>query len=105
MTRAVKKLKGVGTSATDQVTGGSTVLREYIGDKLNLEGRALTAAEAAQSLQNAGVQSPLVQTVTQFLNWAETAQYGSPGSVGGTTDSALNHVHQILTQLDKELPS
>ena len=104
MPTALKRLKGAGTVPEEELTLSSQILREYIGDMLNLEGKAMTPAEAANALTNARVESRLTDEVTTFLNRTEASQYGTPGSALGNP-ATLRAAHTLLTRLDKELPS
>ncbi|MEE8137544.1 MAG: BatD family protein [Thermoanaerobaculia bacterium] len=55
----------------------SRCLREFIGDKLNLEGSALTPEEAAQHLCSRGLEEGLLVEVRRLLQRLEAAQYGA----------------------------
>ncbi len=55
----------------------SRCLREFIGDKLGLEGSALTPSEVAQHLRSRGVKAALVGETRALLQRLEAAQYGA----------------------------
>ncbi|MEM7052172.1 MAG: BatD family protein [Acidobacteriota bacterium] len=61
----------------------SEVVRTYIGDKLGREGGALTAAEAAAGLRQAGLGGDLVDEVRSFLEGLEASRYGAAGGAAG----------------------
>jgi len=62
---------------SDRAQLASKILRGYVGDKVGVEGTALTAAEVDQQLRNRGVDSDLVVETHAFLERLEAAQYGS----------------------------
>ena len=105
MPLAMKRLKSAGADADQQVAMGSVVLREYIGDKLNLEGKALTAGETAGALEDAAVTKALIDEVRAFLSQTEASQYAAPGNAAHQRPSILTAAQQLLARLDKELPS
>ena len=55
----------------------SRCLREFIGDKLNLEGSALTPGEAGEKLRSRGVPEELSAEVRRRLERLEAAQFGA----------------------------
>jgi hypothetical protein len=55
----------------------SRVLREYIGDKLGVEGTALTPEEVDQRLREKGVTDDLVKETHELLVRLEASQYGA----------------------------
>ena len=75
---ARKDLEGL--SSTDKNAAAqqaSLCLRRYIGDKLGLEGSALTATEVQHHLQEQGVEDNLVQETVGQLAQLESAQYSA----------------------------
>jgi len=75
---ARKDLEGL--SSTDKNAAAqqaSLCLRRYIGDKLGLEGSALTATEVQHHLQGQGVENDLVQETVGQLAQLESAQYSA----------------------------
>lgn len=79
----------------------SRILREYIGNKLNLQGTAHTPGEMNQKLKEMGYQENLVQSVTQLLGKYETLQY-SPAQINGNRpDALLSESSNILELIEK----
>jgi hypothetical protein len=66
-----------GTEAGAVGRQASRCLREYIGDKLGLEGSALTPAEAADHLRAHRVGDDLADQIRRLLDRLEAAQYGA----------------------------
>ena len=56
----------------------SRCLRGYVGDKLGLEGNALTAVEAEAALRRRGVDEALARETHELLDRLEAARYGAP---------------------------
>ena len=80
--------------------GASRCLREYIGDKLGLEGSALTPAEVEHELQGRGVDAKWVRQTAELLQQLESAQYG-----GDTIESAeiVTRIEELVTGLERQL--
>ncbi len=73
-------LKELTTGSPDPGQGARTaskLLREYIGDKLGIEGSALTPAEVDERLREKGVDEVLVDETHGLLANLEASQYGA----------------------------
>lgn len=79
----------------------SRALRRFIGDSLGFEGGALTATEAAQHLQRAGVEPALAVRTEGMLSRLEAIQYGA---AGGDAEDLRHEVDRLLERLDEALP-
>jgi hypothetical protein len=79
---------------------GSRCLRTYIGDKLGLEGAALTAAEVKQHLAEVGVAEDLVGEVSQLLEQLEAAQYGAATA---PADQLGDELRKLLARLERQV--
>jgi hypothetical protein len=80
---------------------GSRLLRDYIGDKLNQEGGALTPAEAAGRLQESGVEEELASRVEAALTRLEAILYGA---TGGDDVDLRQEIDELLEMLEDVLP-
>ncbi|MBT3217927.1 MAG: protein BatD [Proteobacteria bacterium] len=70
----------------DLVPAVSRALRNYVGDRLGIEGGALTPREVGDLLRHHEVPEELVASVEEKLRWAEACEYGQAGNqsaVGG----------------------
>ena len=78
--------------ASDPVSAAaaSRCLRSYIGDKLGLEGSALTPKETAHHLEAEGVPSETVQDIRRFLEELEASQYGGAGVGAGAASERIS---------------
>jgi len=56
---------------------GSNILRSFIGDKLGIEGSALTPGEAQHCLASGGVEDQLVERTFALLTRLDAAQFGA----------------------------
>jgi hypothetical protein len=79
---------------------GSRCLRTYIGDKLGVEGAALTAAEVKQHLAEVGVEQDLVGEVSRLLEQLEAAQYGAATV---PADQLGDDLKQLLARLERQI--
>ena len=86
---ALKKLDSLTHSknlnSKDFASELSEILREYIGDKLNMEGKAITAAEVEHKLKESDYQSNHIKVTKAFLEKCESLQY-APESSGNNRE-------------------
>jgi uncharacterized SAM-binding protein YcdF (DUF218 family) len=73
--RIESQSEGEDAAAASQLA--SRCLREYVGDKLDVEGSALTPAETEELLRSHGVDEEAVEETCRLLNRLEAAQYSS----------------------------
>ena len=91
-----KKLpSGSGAAAATQA---SRVLRSYVGDKLGIEGAALTPAEAETALVQAGVEPGVAAHCRAELERFEAAQYGV-AAVSATAEAVAGGAGDGLSEL------
>lgn len=82
----------------------SRCLRGLVGDKLDLEGTALTPEETAAHLQREGLAPATVERTRQLLERLEAAQYGTGGAQAGDCGRLAAELDPLLRQLDREIP-
>lgn len=81
----------------------SKILREYIGNKLNLQGTAFTSGEMTQLLKEKNYKENLVQSISLLLEKHESLQY-APARVNGDLSTALlNESSNLLDQIEGQL--
>ena len=95
--RRLKQIAGAGDGSTTEAL--SRCVREFVGDKLGLEGAALTAADARSHLADAGVAPDRVDEVGALLDHLEAARYGAAGAAPELPEQ----VGRLLRRLDREL--
>ena len=95
--RLRRNLKGV-----DSPESASRCLRQYVGDKLGMEGSALTPAEVDAWLQEKNVSQDLAQATHDLLVRLEAAQYGGTSVKPG---SAAAEIESLVRSLEKEIRS
>jgi hypothetical protein len=79
----------------------TATLRAYVGDKLDREGKALTAHEVADLLAARGVGQAEIDRVAVVLRWETEFQYG--GGSNADPEPMRTEVADLLTQLDRVL--
>ncbi len=79
----------------------SRLLREYVGDKVDLEGSAFTPAEAEAQLQRAGVDGELAGEVRELLEKLEGAQYG--GLPAAEAEHLVTDLGPLLKRLERQI--
>jgi hypothetical protein len=101
--RARKQLQQLAGSDSDPGQLGqstSLCLREYIGDKLGLEGAALTPAELDDRLKGHGVSEALSGETLDLLERLEAARFGAASLEAG---NLIQQASALLKRLEGEL--
>ncbi len=80
----------------------SKTFRGYLGDKLGLEGGALTGREVQAALVARGVGDTLAQEAGALLDSIENARY-APAGTGFDADALLMRTREMLRKLEKKL--
>jgi hypothetical protein len=78
----------------------SEILREYIGDKLNMKGKAITAAEVEYKLKQLDYQINQVNITRNLLEKCDTLQY-APEAFGNNRE-LLNETQGLIKILEKK---
>ncbi len=102
-------LKGLGEVAGAAKEGrhrqaaeiASRRLRQYVGDKVALEGSAFTPAEAGEQLARCGVEESLVRQTTGRLENLEAAQYA--GIQAAESEDLVADLKALLKQLERQI--
>lgn len=104
--KAYKKFKSDFQSLDQEDTlfgNASGLLKVYLGDKLNLDGKALTPMDASRKLIPYKVSSELVKEVEEFLKTCEAGQYGG-GPWGPQEKKKIKeNLLTIVKKLEKEV--
>lgn len=79
----------------------SQILREYIGDKLNLNGAAFTSDEAINKLKEQKVQEKHIIAIQDLLEKFEKIQYGGIEIAKDSKNSLINQSLETLKELEK----
>lgn len=84
----------------------SRIVRRYVGDKLGVEGSALTPAEAEGALVRAGVDGTLAARCRGLLERLEASQYGlAPvaGAGGLAAETSTEGLSDLIKAIDRQL--
>ncbi len=105
LTQARRAQQSAGSAPSgDAVALASRCLRQYIGDKLGLEGTALTPDEARAHLAARGVRPELVERVHGLLERLEGATYcGAGRDCGAELRGLLAELEGSVRQLEREI--
>jgi hypothetical protein len=76
----------------------SEILREYVGNKLNLQGKAITAKEVEVRLKEANYKS--AEATRKLLEKCETLQYAP--LTQASTKEMLSQSENLIKLLDKQ---
>ncbi len=78
----------------------SEILREYIGDKLNLQGKAITAEEVEARLKESHYEPGQAEGTRRLLEKCETLQYAP--MTRGSTKELLGESEKMIKVLEKQ---
>jgi hypothetical protein len=78
----------------------SEILREYIGDKLNLQGKAITAEEVQARLKESDYELQQAEETRKLLEKCETFQYAP--MTQGSTKQLLGESENLIKVLEKQ---
>ena len=101
---AMKKLDLLSASnpePKDFVRELSQIIREYIGDKLNLQGTAFTSKEVEEKLNKNSFNCEKISAVKTLLEKCESIQY-TPVAIHKDL-SLIDETSQLLTKLEQQL--
>lgn len=90
----------------DSAAEASRIVRRYVGDKLGVEGSALTPSEAEAALARAGVDGALAARCRALLERLEAAQYGLAPVAGGgglAAETSTEGLSDLIKTLDRQL--
>ena len=76
----------------------SEILREYVGNKLNLQGKAITAEEVEIRLKESGYES--AEVTRKLLERCETLQFAP--TTRGSTKELLGESENLIKLLEKQ---
>ncbi len=97
-TQRIKKMSEYSANAKEFGRELSEILREYVGNKLNLQGKATTAEEVEVRLKEANYES--AEATRKLLEKCETLQY-APLSQGSTKEM-LSQSENLIKLLEKQ---
>ncbi|MCY3970704.1 MAG: hypothetical protein OXG74_12275, partial [Acidobacteria bacterium] len=98
-----KVRSGVGPGSAAEASG---IVRRYVGDKLGLEGSALTPSEAETALVLAGVDGAVAARCRTQLEQLEAAQYGLAAVAGGgglAAETSTEGLSDLIKTIDRQI--
>lgn len=102
--RATERIKSLDLSKSDELSGHvSHILKDYLGDKFNLVGAALTPVEAEQLLLKKGEKHPAGLAMVEFLRELDAWIYGAPPLQKGWEKETQKKAIHILKAVEKEI--
>lgn len=103
LSAARKVRSGVGPGSAAEASG---IVRRYVGDKLGLEGSALTPSEAEAALVRVGVDGDVAARCRTQLERLEAAQYGLAAVAGGgglAAETSSEGLSDLIKTIDKQV--
>jgi BatD DUF11 like domain len=100
--QALKKLHALSPNKDSRKTARelSLIVREYLGNVLNLQGTAITSTEVEAKLMKGNFTAEEIQATRQFLEKHETLQYAS--AKGKPPEELIQDAHNLLDRLEKK---
>ena len=97
---ALRRMKGLSNrSGRDFFEEASLILRDFLGDKLGIDGRALTKIDIDQKFPILGFSDEEVKTVAQLLHRCEEGIYGGISLAEGDKEEILKTLKELLRGL------
>lgn len=81
---------------------GSSILRDYIGDKFNIDGKALTTIDTARRLQPFGLTESTIEEINQFLQTCDMGSYGGADKSTEMFQKLKSNLGNISKLIEKE---
>jgi BatD DUF11 like domain len=100
--QALKKLHALSPNNDSRKTARelSLIVREYLGNVLNLQGTAITSLEVEAKLMKGNFTAEEIQATREFLEKHETLQYAS--TTGNPPEELIQDAHDLLDRLEKK---
>ena len=100
--QALKKLSTLSTDNNPREIARelSLIVREYLGNILNLQGTAITSTEVEAKLMNGNFSAEAIQATRHLLERHETLQYAPTTSL--PPDELIQDARSLLDQLEKK---
>jgi hypothetical protein len=104
--RAIKNFKTLyalsdSNNGHDFFSESSKILKDYIGDKLNVSGRSLTPAEIGELLKGRGLDGQTWMETVNLLERCEASRFASPRNQAGNAGDFLNEIQSLMKKLEK----
>lgn len=104
LSRALDRIKAIDLSQADEISPKiSHILRDYLGDKFNLLGAALTPMEVEKLLLKDGKKHPAGQAMVQFMEELESWVYAGRPTENAWEKATQKKAVSILKAVEKEL--
>ena len=100
--QALKKLSALSPDSDSREIARelSLIVREYLGNILNLQGTAITSTEVKEKLLKGSFSQENVEATQKLLEKYETLQYASP--TGHPPEELIQNARKLLDQLEKK---
>ena len=81
----------------------SIALRTYLGDKLNIDGRAMTADDTKRFLSNQNLPMETLESIEKYIRDCEAGQFGGKSLSERDQEKMLKNLSQLTRKLEKEI--
>ncbi len=100
--RALKKLSALSPDSDPRGVAQelSLIVREYLGNILNLQGTAITSTEVEEKLRKGNFSAEEIQETREFLEKHETLQYAP--TAGNPPEELIQNARSLLDHLEKK---
>ena len=99
----LKNSKGLKTDDPKVLEKYSNTLRQYVGDKLNIDGLALTPIDVERRLSLKNVSQELTVEVKNFLRTCEMGTYSGGGVDAVTINALKEQLSLLIKRAEKEI--
>jgi len=102
MKKAVQKIKTL-KQDTEFYNNASLLLREFIGDKINIDGRALTSMDIKTKLTVFKLNNDLINNIIRFLSECDAGLYGGKILSNENYSMLIENLNKLINRIDKEI--
>lgn len=101
--RALQKLSAQKNAPSEFYPQVSKILKEYLGNKFDLSGGALTSRDMEIKLKQTGVETEAIDQLKQLMEQCEFCQFASSDNITEDCNHVLEQTKQLLNKLEKHL--
>lgn len=103
-TKAIRAIRQADTSSNDaaRLASISQALRHYLADKFNLTSGAVTSMDVERVLRERGIDNQVTQSVIQFLEAGDAAQYANV-TAGDANPSGAKQAEELIRAMERTI--
>lgn len=101
--RSFKNSYGSLSKSSSFYADASLLLRNYLGDKLSLDGKALTTSDISRKLAPNKISASTIEKLKSFMQTCESGQYGGASLDDKNKNQLTEDLSQLVKTIEKEV--